>query len=148
MVSVREYRKTELEAIWNMEISDEQKAYVKIDLEALIAMAEGNLQAMFLTICNGEEPVGFACCLLDDEGDMNLVRLMIDKWHQGKGYARAAMPLLLNTMRPFALKGEVWLGVHPQNKRAIRLYEGAGFVREAIPLDDEEEIFYRYVYTE
>jgi len=44
--------------------------------------------------------------------------------HEGKGYAKAALALLLNELKPFE---HVFLMTHPMNPRSIHLYAGLGF---------------------
>jgi len=44
--------------------------------------------------------------------------------HEGKGYAKAALTLLLNELKPFA---HIFLMTHPMNSRSIHLYTSLGF---------------------
>ena len=55
-------------------------------------------------------------------------RFFIDHRHQGKGYGKAVMSLILDKIGKEYHCSEIYLSVYPHNKIAIHLYEQAGFV--------------------
>ncbi len=56
-----------------------------------------------------------------------LDRFMIDKKHQGKGYGKKSITLILEKMREDYRCKKIYLSVHEDNYNAIRLYEKLGF---------------------
>jgi len=66
----------------------------------------------------GKEPI---------KGYDEICRLMIDYQHQGKGYGRKAMELIIETMKEELNCEEIHISFHPENKRASKLYKSLGF---------------------
>ena len=56
-----------------------------------------------------------------------LVRLMIDGRFQGRGYGRAALAAIVDTVRERGL-GKIRLSVVPENRQALDFYRRNGFV--------------------
>jgi diamine N-acetyltransferase len=87
--------------------------------------------------------VGFVMYGLEPEnGKLSwmILRLMTDKKHQGKGYARAAMCRLLDLMRAERPDiTDVYISFVPDNAAARHLYTSLGF-REVGMTDDGEEV--------
>ncbi|MDY4167509.1 MAG: GNAT family N-acetyltransferase [Fournierella sp.] len=54
-------------------------------------------------------------------------RLLIDKNHQGRGYAKTAMKLILQTMKHQYPHMDIYLSVYEENHVAISLYRSYGF---------------------
>ena len=52
---------------------------------------------------------------------------MIDKVHQGKGYAKAALLEVINELQQKPDCEEIWLSFEPENTRARQLYLSLGF---------------------
>ncbi|TDL80339.1 GNAT family N-acetyltransferase [Peribacillus frigoritolerans] len=113
----------------SLKVHKEQERFVAGNLYSL---AESKFETSFLPlgIYEDNKMIGFAMVGKDPEdGVYWLVRFMIDKDHQGKGYGFAALQIILSFMKsrydvsPFLL-----LGVTPENTQAIRLYQKAGFI--------------------
>jgi diamine N-acetyltransferase len=82
-----------------------------------------------LAIYANDELVGFAMFGLDTETDRTwLIRYMIDAGSQGKGYGKAALPLLIDRIVERHGCDEIFLGYDPDNKVAEQLYADFGFV--------------------
>jgi ribosomal protein S18 acetylase RimI-like enzyme len=61
----------------------------------------------------------------DDEGEVELARLIIDPRHRGRGAGRELVAeLVARSESP-----DIFLRVHPDNTVALRCYTGAGFIR-------------------
>ena len=147
--------------IWDilkLEVSDEQKTFVAANdvsiIEACIALTSGG-HAFPFGIYDDETPVGF--CMIgygtDDSWEnapavakdsYNLWRFMIDRRHQGKGYGKAAMKLILDFIatRPCGPAKLCWLSYEPENTVAKALYSAFGF-RETSEWDGDEVIAVR-----
>lgn len=82
-------------------------------------------------IYDGEQLVGFAMYgLWKQEGEGGRVwldRFMIDERYQGMGYGRAALPAILEKIRQEYGRNEIFLSLYEENRRAMHLYEQAGF---------------------
>ena len=61
---------------------------------------------------------------------------MISPEQQGRGYARAATRLAIHYAFRVLNLYKLYLLVDVDNARAIRIYEGAGFRREGVLLDE------------
>lgn len=55
-------------------------------------------------------------------------RFLIDKHHQGKGYARPAIQLILKEMWTCYPNMDIYLSVYEENQKAIALYQSFGFM--------------------
>ena len=80
-------------------MAQEQSSYVATNAKS-IAEAYFEPKAWFRAIGAGDELVGFAMVYRDPAAGIFYVwRFMIDARHQGRGYARRAMALLLDEAR-------------------------------------------------
>lgn len=70
-------------------------------------------------------------------------RYMIDVDYQGKGYGKAALPIIIDEMMRQYQTNRIFLTLEKENERAVRLYMSFGFVPTG-ELDEGEEI---YVYS-
>ena len=98
-VSLREVKSANLSAILNLSVSESQKGLVASNAKS-IAEAHYAEDAWFRAIYADETPVGFVM-LSDtpDRAEYYLWRMMIDAAHQGKGYGRRAVELLVEHVR-------------------------------------------------
>ena len=81
-------------------------------------------------IYHSEEMIGFALYGIDeDDQEYWIYRLMIDQKHQGKGYGKKAIQLIIDDIRN--LKEDrhqtITLSYEPTNDHAKRVYEKVGF---------------------
>jgi diamine N-acetyltransferase len=78
----------------------------------------------------GEEMVGFTLYGID-EGDHEywIYRMMIDEKHQGKGYGKEAVKLVIDDIRNMKEDRHqtITLSYEPTNEHAKRIYEKIGF---------------------
>lgn len=106
-----------------------------------IAESKYEPQMELFAIYKDDLMIGFLSYLLDDQGDLNLTRFMIDHRHQGKGYGKAALAATLDQIRTHYHTHPLWLSLHPENTTAIYLYKSAGFTITETGLETAEEIF-------
>ena len=91
-----------------------------------------------MALYRDDEPVGFAMWGFDEEeGSHWIGGLVIDAKHQGKGYGRAAMEVILDHLAKQPGYREAALSYEPENTVARRLYAGLGFLETGERADDE-----------
>ncbi|MFC5601722.1 GNAT family N-acetyltransferase [Sporosarcina koreensis] len=78
----------------------------------------------------GEEMIGFTLYGIDeDDHEYWMYRMMIDQKHQGKGYGKEAIQLVMDDIK--AIKEErhqtITLSYEPENEHAKNIYEKMGF---------------------
>ena len=128
MVELREIDRDNFGDVLDLSVSDEQKHFVASNAYSL-AQAKAQPECVPLAIYSGEEPVGFLMYCMDlDDGEYWIYRLMIDQKHQNRGYGRAAMRSVLETMARDAERNMVYISFEPNNVAAKRLYESFGFI--------------------
>lgn len=124
-----------------IEVSASQEGFVASVEESLEDWrAEPDLKP--LAIIADDTIVGFAMYeeSLDDDGtvEFNIFRLMIDRRHQGQGYGRQTMEVLIARFLADPRPSRITTCFVPANSEARRFYASLGF-RE-IETDDDGEI--------
>ncbi|MEG2869566.1 MAG: GNAT family N-acetyltransferase [Terrisporobacter sp.] len=146
MIIIKKLENKLIKDLRSLQMTEFQKNYVHIDFDDMLNKIKNNSDMNLYLVCNDDVVIGFACILLDEEGDLNLLKFMIDYNYQGKGYAKQALLLLLDLIKSQAPKDEVWLSVHPNNTKAVDLYKKIGFTQQQTKYDADDEIFFKYVY--
>ncbi|WP_409305639.1 GNAT family N-acetyltransferase [Peribacillus sp. SCS-155] len=124
-ITLREITKDNWEDCIMLQVADSQKEFVAPNIYSL---AESKFETSFvpLSVYSGEEMVGFLMYGQDPEdGNYWLVRLMIDKNNQGRGYGKKAVALLIEALRQQT--DQIIVGYKPDNLSAQKLYAAAGF---------------------
>lgn len=107
-----------------------QAGYIETVGECL-AEADEEKRWRAVGIYDGAVLVGFAMygffSQSSSDGQVWLDRLLIGREHQGKGYGRAAVDMLVGKLAAEYGQRRVYLSVYDSNKPAIHLYETAGF---------------------
>ena len=126
-VTLREVTAQTVRAICNLEVLPEQRGYVAPNAVS-IAQAYFQPRAWFRAIYAGEEPVGFV--MLDDDpeqGEYFLWRFMVSGEHQGKGYGRAALDLVVDHVRTRPAASELRSSYVPGEHGPRDFYLAYGF---------------------
>ncbi|MDN4606738.1 GNAT family N-acetyltransferase [Sporosarcina highlanderae] len=96
----------------------------------------------------GKEMVGFALYGIDDDDhEYWIYRMMIDQNHQGKGYGKKAIQLVMDDIREIKedYHQTVTLSYEPANEHAKRIYEKIGFQEvEGFVIDGEQVARYTF----
>lgn len=118
----------------DLQVSPTQSAFIASNLYSI---AEVQFLTGFVVkgICHRDEMIGMLMYGIDpDDGNYWIYRFMIDEKHQGKGYAKQAMALLIadiqqeNTANiPFLM-----VGYHSENNTAHYFYQRTGFVSQGL----------------
>ncbi len=98
-VSLREVTSANLAAILNLSVSENQQELVASNAKS-IAEAHYAEDAWFRAIYADETPVGFVMLSdVPEKAEYFLWRMMVDAAHQGKGYGRRAVEILVEHVR-------------------------------------------------
>lgn len=126
------------DAVIALRVAESQQGFVATNLFSL-AQAAVIPQYLPRAICADGLPMGFVMYGFDAEEDAFCIsRLMIDSSHQGKGYGRLAMALVLADIRTREPKRDVvYISFKPANTAARALYESLGFVPDGRQEDGE-----------
>jgi len=138
-VSLREVTGDTVRAICALQVGPGQDRFVAPNAVS-IAQAHFEPKAWFRAIYAGEEPVGFIMLHEDREKPrFFLWRLMVAAGHQGKGYGRRALELLIDRVRSLPGATELGASYVPAEGGPEGFYKKLGFV-ETGEVDDGEVI--------
>jgi diamine N-acetyltransferase len=138
-VSLREVTAETVRAICRLEVRPEQRGYVAPNAVS-IAQAYFEPRAWFRAVYADETPVGFAMLHDDPEKEEYFLwRFMIDAEHQGRGYGRAALDLLVEHVRSRPGATELFSSYVPGDRGPGRFYLRYGFV-ETGELEEDEVV--------
>lgn len=141
MISLRKITLDNRRAMFNLEVAEEQRQYVASNLSSVascyVLSVNGGQPYPFIIYAD-EQPVGFVMITYGITGyeepslakdNYCILRLMIDKQHQHKGYGREAMGKILEFIRTFPAGGAryCWIPYKRDNTAAKRLYESFDF---------------------
>ena len=125
-VTLREITADTVRQVTALEVGPEQHGLVASNANS-IAQAYFEPKAWFRAVAAGDDLVGFVMVYRDPEAKTFYVwRFMIDARHQGKGYGRRAMELVLEEARRDGAS-EVTLSVVPGDHSALGFYSKLGF---------------------
>jgi diamine N-acetyltransferase len=126
-VELREVTAETVREICKLEVAPEQREFVAPNA---ISIAEAYFQpkAWFRAVFAGDTPVGFAMLYDDPEnGTYFLWRFMIAAEHQGKGYGKRALDLLVEYVRNRPEARELLSSFVPGDAGPAGFYRAYGF---------------------
>ncbi|AIQ18013.1 MULTISPECIES: GNAT family N-acetyltransferase [Paenibacillus] len=141
MITLRKITLENRRSIFNLEVSEDQRRYVASNLSSMascyVLTTNGGHPFPF-AIYADEQPVGFVMLTYGitgydlpsvADGNYCILRLMIDKQFQNRGYGRAAMTKILEFIRTFPAgpANYCWIPYAGENSVAQKLYESFGF---------------------
>lgn len=125
---------------FNLKLGEGQETFVSHPIRSLAQAYVYREQCQPFGIYDDDTMVGYVMVIYDyDVPEYDIWHMMIDASHQGKGYGRRALILVLEYIKnkPFGGSGRVALTCSKDNKTAWKLYRQMGF-RETGVEDDEE----------
>lgn len=125
--------------VLRLEVAPEQKRFVATNA---VSIAQAHFYpdvAWFRAVYADETPVGFLM-LHDEPGKYFLWRFMIDQRHQGMGYGRRALELLIDHVRSLPGATELGTSCVVGEGTPIPFYEKAGFALTGDADEDGELI--------
>jgi len=141
MITLRKITLDNRRDIFNLEVTEEQRRFVASNLSSVAScyvLATNGGHPFPFAIYEEEQPVGFVLVVYGITGydepsiarnNYCILRLMMDKRHQNKGYGREAMKAVLTFIRTFPAGPAqcCWIAYKPENVVAAKLYESLGF---------------------
>jgi diamine N-acetyltransferase len=151
MITLRKITLENKRAIFNLEVSEEQRRFVASNLSSVAScyvLATNGGHPIPFALYADEQPVGFVMLVYGitgyDEpsiadGNYCILRLMIDKQYQSRGYGREAMTKILDYIHtyPAGPAQYCWIPYKPDNIAAKKLYESFGFCDSGEIFNDE-----------
>lgn len=123
------------QAVIALEVAPAQQAWVAPNSVSLLEAHYGfsgelaHLQLVPLAVYADDTPVGLVLYNTGPAFDrFFIMRLMIDRQQQGKGYGRAALTQLLGLFRAYPQAKEVAISYNVGNQAAQQLYSSCGFI--------------------
>ena len=129
--------------VFRLQLGEGQDQFVSHPIRSLAQAYVYRAQCQPFAICDGEAVVGYVMVIYDDDiPEYDIWHMMIDASHQGKGYGKAAMRLVLDYIRqkPFGDSGRVALTCNRHNACALALYTQLGFALTGTEDEDEVEL--------
>jgi len=142
MISLRPITDANRQAVEALRVSPAQEQFVSNVVESLHEAAEyPGAHAMYWAVYADETPVGFV--MIADEVDSPdytpqfLWKLLIDERHQGQGYGKATLDLIVEYFRGRPGVEAMTTSAVPGEGSPVTFYERYGFVRTG-EIDDGE----------
>ena len=122
-----------------LRVKNEQMGFIASNLYSI---AEAYVETFAIPLCvyADEQMVGLILYGPENFRDgmrMWIDRFMIDGRYQGKGYGKAALAKLIETIREKFDYKEVYLSYEPENAAAEKLYGSFGFIKTGEIVDGE-----------
>ena len=131
-VTFRDITRDNFEQVVGLEVAEEQQGFVRANLYSIAQSKAIPVLTPRAVYNEADELVGFVLYRGERQPDADpdgwLVRIMIDKRHQGRGYGRQTMEEIIRLVRDELGCRAVGLSVEPENRSARKLYESLGFV--------------------
>jgi diamine N-acetyltransferase len=127
-VTLREITKDTVRSVIKLDVADRQKGFVAPN-SVSIAQAHFEPKGWFRAVYAGEDPVGFVMVYEDpDKPEYYLWRFMIDHHHQGNGYGRRALELVIERVRGLPSATRLLTSYVPGEGSPGDFYHRMGFV--------------------
>ena len=127
MIDFKEITKDNFWQVINLEVDERQKEFVASNV---ISIAQSKIEpsCIPLAIYTDNTLVGFLMYGIDpDDGNYWIVRFMIDKKYQRKGYGKESMEKIIKKIKEDKLYKKIILRVNHNNTEAKELYLKLGF---------------------
>ena len=133
----------------SLEVDESQNKFVDRNAFSLVEATYAEYKDALhpLAIYDEDLMVGFLMYEVDDEEqDMGMCRLMLDKKYQNMGYGRKAVQMLIERMINQYGKRSFYTSFVPENTVARKLYTSVGFEDTGKLIEDE--ILFKFKYEE
>ena len=142
MISLRAVDQSNYRECIDLTVAPDQERFVASNLQSLADAYVYRDGAEPYAVYSEDEMIGFVLLYpLDERRGFIIVRLMIDRRFQGRGYGRGALEAIIELLRGRGLS-LVRLSVVPANQQALEFYRRNGFV-ETGELEEGELVMER-----
>ncbi|OLS25320.1 MAG: Spermine/spermidine acetyltransferase [Candidatus Heimdallarchaeota archaeon LC_3] len=147
MIKLVDLTKNNWKLAIKLDVYDSQKKYIASNIYS-IAESTFHKGTILKGIQNGSETVGFVLCWLSTENKnlSTIVRFMIGKDFQGKGYGKIGLELLIKMFKEEFNRKLISLSVIPENNSARKFYEKIGFENTSKMVEGELKYIYKINY--
>ena len=126
-ITLREVTKDTLDAILGLKVHPAQERFVASNAKS-IAQAHFHDDAWYRAIYADDEPVGFVMLsLVPEQAEYFVWRFMIGAEHQGRGYGRRALALVIEFVRTLPNATELYISHADGEGGPGPFYEKLGF---------------------
>jgi putative membrane protein len=136
-VTLREIDAGNIDRVGELRVAGEQRFHVA-SVAKTFWQSRGRDDLWLRAIYADDQPVGFVTMRLAGE-EAYIARLLVDFRHQGRGYGKEAIRLMLEHARSIPGCNRVTLSHVPSNKAVARLYQRFGF-RHTGAADEDGEL--------
>ncbi len=127
-ISLRPITRDNIAEVCRLRVAEDQEEFVSRNVSSI---AEAYVEPTFrpLALYAGDDLVGFTMYGQDEStGRWWVIRLMIDRPQQGKGFGRQAMEALIPLMIEREGMDQIFTSYVPGNEGAAHLYRSLGFI--------------------
>lgn len=142
-ISIRDITEDNFMDAFHLKLKKDQEEFVSNPIRSLAQAYVYRNQCQPFGIYQDDQMVGYVMVIYDyDIPEYDIWHMMIDEAHQGKGYGRMALKLVLDYIKkkPFGNSDRVVLTCNKKNSHALSLYESLGFELTGNEEDDEVEL--------
>jgi len=127
----------------DLKLTEIQKTFVASNMYSL-AEAKADSVSQPRAIYHDKTMVGFIMYWFDEENEKGWIdRLMVDVNHQGKGYGRDAMKMVMNILESYEKCKIITTSYEVNNYIAGNLYKSLGFEKTGRTVEGETEVIYK-----
>ncbi|MBE4909910.1 GNAT family N-acetyltransferase [Bacillus luteolus] len=132
MIQLKEITKENWFEIIQLQSAEDQrnKIFERDIASNCFSLAQASIEGTWnvKAIYDEDLPIGFTMYGYSEElFSYEICRIMIDYRHQGKGFGKTAIQLVIDNMIKQFDCDEILLAFHPGNEKAKKLYESVGF---------------------
>lgn len=139
-LSLQEITNDNVRSVMDLAVTEEQRNYVADNARTIAEHAYAT-DAWLRAVYAGGEPIGLVLVSARPDIPRYYVwRFMIDHRHQGMGYGRAAMDLVVAHVRTLPAASALHLSYVPGPDGPFEFYSRLGFVETGREMDGEREM--------
>ncbi len=141
-ITLRDITADNWEDVAELAVSEDQLDFVAPNWYSMLQVLFSEGEAYHQAIYHDDTLVGYAMMgQLHDDQTVYISRLMIDRAHQGKGYGRRALRLIIAHLQARYQPPVIQISFEPVNLAARHLYQSEGFHDTGAVDEDGELIF-------
>ena len=141
MIELREITKDNLDEVLNLNVSEQQKAFVSSTASSLAQAYVYRDTTFPFAVYRDNTVIGFIMFgYYESRKQYTLWKFLIDVKYQNKGFGREALMQGITYVKSKYNVKELYTGVCFDNERAKHLYKSIGFMETSVIADNMEEL--------